>query len=219
MARTVADVGERDSDAPKDWDEFARLVERIRGVVSADVQEDPEVTVRLTATKDRPAKEVARDVQSLAAAGFGLRIDHRSISVTTVEVPDLEEPADRPVISWINVITEKGRGRVDVGIRWKGVELTGGAHAGTWNRRSRATAAAEAARAALEPEWVGRGVTVVIESVQIVDVASREWVLVGALTEHGGIQNPILGTALAQDDSAAAGARAFLDAANRTLTR
>ena len=59
-------------------------VERLRDVVSCDVQESAngEVTaVHVTARAGRPAKHIVRDVETIFAAEEGLEIDHRKISV------------------------------------------------------------------------------------------------------------------------------------------
>jgi len=208
-----------------DLDRFSDQVSRIRGVVSATVQKDPEVSVELIATRERGAKEIARDVQSLAAAGFGLSIDHRSITIEWEDGGNGEPPRNpvllgRPVIRWINVSSETGGGRVDVGLQWQGKETTGGATFPLSPGRSqRGLAGAQALANALEPALKAQGRKLTIEVTQLITVAGRQWILVSGVFDDGKAVYPLLGTALVDDDSVTAAARALLDALNRSLTR
>jgi len=214
MASSVAD----------DLERFSDQVSRIRGVISASIQKDPEVSVELIATRERGAKEIARDVQSLAAAGFGLSIDHRAISIewddNGREIPREPMPHERPVLRWINVSSEIGGGRVDVGLQWGGKETTGGSSFPLSPGRSlRGLAGAQAVAKALEPGLDKRGHKLTVEVTQFVIVAGRQWVLVSGVYDDGSGGRPMLGSALLEDDSVATSARALLDGLNRCLTR
>jgi hypothetical protein len=57
-------------------------LQRVPGVRNARVVGiDSPSEIHIVATPERSAKQVVRDVQSLASAGFGLTIDHRIVSV------------------------------------------------------------------------------------------------------------------------------------------
>lgn len=59
---------------------------RVPGVKGARVVgEEAPTEIHIVATAERSPKQVARDVQSLAAAGFGFPIDHRIISIVQLE--------------------------------------------------------------------------------------------------------------------------------------
>ena len=199
-------------------EDFAENVRRIRGVLAASLTTDPEIRIRVVADEDRPAKEIVRDIQSLAAAGYRMSIDHRAISVTSTAVLD-EDRSTRPVISWVNVTSEPRTTRVDIGLRWAERETTGGAVAVSSERWARIRAAAEAAAVALGPILNSRGRTLSIETVQPSMMGGREWVVVAGLLEGDGESHPVLGAAFASDDPVAGGARALLDAVNRHLVR
>ena len=53
--------------------------------------------VHVVADTERPAKQVARDVESMLVARIGLPIDHRKISVAQIEGDAGEEPPPRAV--------------------------------------------------------------------------------------------------------------------------
>lgn len=199
-------------------EDFAENVRRIRGVLAASVTADPEIRVRVVSDEDRPAKEIVRDIQSLAAAGYRMSIDHRAVSVTSTAVLD-EDRSTRPVISWVNVTSEQRSTRVDIGLQWAERETTGGAVALSSERSARIRAAAEAAAVALGPILDSRGTRLSVEAVQPFTLGGREWVVVAGLLEGDGESLPILGAAFAADDPVASGARALLDAVNRHLVR
>jgi hypothetical protein len=77
---------------------------RVPGVKSVRVVGDDAPTeIHVVASSNRPPKQVVRDVQSLAAAGFGIPIDHRIVSV--VQLDDLPPPP--PPLETID-ITQQG---------------------------------------------------------------------------------------------------------------
>ncbi len=204
---------------------FSDQVSKIRGVLSASVREDPEVSVELIASRDRGAKEIVRDVQSLAAAGFGLSIDHRAITIEWDSNSErgesrVESANGRPVMRWINVSSDLRGGRVDVGLLSGGKETTGGAtFPPSASGSVRALAAARATAKALEPTLNERDHKLAIEGCQAIAVAGRRWILVSAVYDDGEGGRPLLGAALLEDDPVGAGARALLDGLNRSVTR
>ena len=68
---------------------------RVPGVRSARVVgTDVPSEIHIVTTSKRSPKQVVRDVQSLAAAGFGMPIDHRIVSV--VQLDDAAPPVAQP---------------------------------------------------------------------------------------------------------------------------
>ncbi|MCB1247444.1 MAG: hypothetical protein KDB69_09265, partial [Acidimicrobiia bacterium] len=68
---------------------FRELEESLTRLESVDAarivhQGDTITEIHVIAASDKPTKQVARDVQSLAMARFGLPIDHRVISVVQI---------------------------------------------------------------------------------------------------------------------------------------
>jgi hypothetical protein len=64
-------------------------LQRIPAVQSARViGNDQPSEIHIVATGERSAKQLVRDVQSLSAAGFGMTIDHRIVSIVQLEGRD-----------------------------------------------------------------------------------------------------------------------------------
>lgn len=72
-------------------------LQRIPAVRSARViGNDQPSEIHIVAGPERSAKQLVRDVQSLSAAGFGMTIDHRIVSVVQLEDEDLPRDEDLP---------------------------------------------------------------------------------------------------------------------------
>lgn len=68
---------------------------RVPGVRSARViGGDVPTEIHVVTTSKRSPKQVVRDVQSLAAAGFGIPIDHRIVSVVQLDDPPAAPPQE-----------------------------------------------------------------------------------------------------------------------------
>ena len=201
---------------------FQEDLKRIPGIKGARVvgSEAPQ-EIHILATGDKPAKQLVRDVQSLAAAAYDLSIDHRIVSVVETHENGGPQQAEAPrvVLNWLMMASQGESGRIDVGLRWPTGETAGGAQASSANRETRARAAAEAVAQALETTLLERKATVEIDSVGLPRVGSTDAVLVKALFREKGSVTVLLGSALIEDDVASAAARALLDAVNRKLAR
>ena len=69
---------------------------RVPGVRSARVVGgDVPSEIHIVTTSKRSPKQVVRDVQSLAAAGFGIPIDHRIVSVVQLDDPPTAPPESK----------------------------------------------------------------------------------------------------------------------------
>ncbi len=81
-------------------------LQRIPAVRSARViGNDQPSEIHIVAGPERSAKQLVRDVQSLSAAGFGMTIDHRIVSVVQLEDEDLA-PAEGPTSVEAEEVTE-----------------------------------------------------------------------------------------------------------------
>jgi hypothetical protein len=223
-------------------DRLEAELKRIAGVKNARIvgAEGPE-EIHIVATPTRSPKQVVRDVQSLAAAGYGLPIDHRIVSVVQLEDADpppppstikldapVGEPAPvvtparseerRPVLERVVLGTRGSAGWVEVGLKWPdGTETDGSGTAGP-SRETRARGAAKAVVKALEPVLAEKGVELELDQVIIHRMDSADSVFVRATFFNGGSAVPVVGSALVHDDVASAAVRALLHAVNRKLT-
>lgn len=105
-------------------------LQRVPGVRNARVVgvESPS-EIHIVATPERSPKQVVRDVQSLASAGFGLTIDHRIVSVVQLaddaeaddpqpQGPDTPPDEQRPVLESVVLASKGTTGWVKVTLRW-----------------------------------------------------------------------------------------------------
>lgn len=223
-------------------DRLESELKKIAGVKNARIigTDGPE-EIHVVATATRSPKQVVRDVQSLAAAGYGLPIDHRIVSVVQLEEADpppppstikldqapVEEPVTvgaparhedrRPILERVVLGTRGNAGWVEVGLKWPdGTETEGSGTAGP-SRDTRARGAAKAVVKALEPILGDRGIELELDQVIIHRMDSADSVFVRATFFEGGSAIPVVGSALVHDDVASAAVRALLHAVNRKL--
>ena len=202
---------------------------RIMGVSSARVVGDGAPReVHVVASSSRPPKQVVRDVQSLAAARFGITIDHRIVSVVQMDEEKPQEagihsadadPADdrRPAVDRVVFATRGDTGWIRVGLRWPDGEVTEGAGAAGATRDARARGAVNAVHQALEPLLASRNVSLDLEHLLISPMGSNDSVVVKLGWHESGNSTTLIGSALVEDDIASATVRSMLQAVNRKL--
>jgi hypothetical protein len=191
---------------------------RIQGVSSVRiVGEDEPTEIHVVSSRARPAKQVVRDVQSLAAARFGMVIDHRIVSVVQLEEEPRATGAPRPTLERV-VLASKGEGGwVKVALEWPDGSTTEGAATAGATREARAWGATAALVRALDATLGARGGRIDVDNVAIAPVGPDDCVIVRAVWTRGGASSTLLGSAVVQDDVATAAARALLQAVNRRL--
>lgn len=221
-------------------------LKRVTGIRQARVVgvETPS-EIHIVASPGRSAKQLVRDVQSLASAGFGLEIDHRIVSIVqlgdgevdpgllnaagkpggtgaqeVVPKPALgpsEGSSARPQLETV-VLTSKGdTGWVKVTLKWPSGRTTEGAGPATATRESRARGAANALQQALEPVLNERGAHLDIHQILLQSVGANDSVLVQGYFSERGAPTPIVGSAIVTDDVATAAVHALLQAINRKI--
>lgn len=212
-------------------------LKRVPGIKSARiVGRDAPTEIHIVAGHDRSPKQLVRDVQSLAQAGFGMPIDHRIVSIVQLEddevVPaatiDLDNdqvpPAPpqpstrRPLLERVVFATKGTSGWVKVGLRWPDGETTEGAGAAAGSREARARGATLATLDALEPILSSKGASLEVDQVLVHRIGQADAVLVRCLYYDGRSSVPVVGSAVVQDDVATAAVRAVLHAMNRKLS-
>lgn len=223
-------------------DQLEAEVRKIAGVKNARIvgAEAPE-EIHIVATATRSPKQVVRDVQSLAAAAYGLPIDHRIVSIVQLEEAEPPPPPStikldpepqpepvmaetaahhdrRPVLDRVVLGSRGHTGWVEVSLKWPdGTETDGSGTAGS-SRETRARGAARALIKALEPVLRERGAELELDQVLIHRMDSADSVFARATFFEGGNVTPVVGSALVHDDVASAAVRALLHAVNRKLS-
>lgn len=201
---------------------FESDLKRVPGVKGARVVGDGTPTeIHIVAGPDRSPKQVVRDVQSLAAAGFGFPIDHRIVSIVQLEenqpAASNGDKGRRPVLDRV-VLASKGEdGWVKVGLRWPDGEVTEGVGTAGSSRETRARAASDAVARALEPVLGPLRKRVEIDQVAVQKIGNNDSVLVSVIHSDAGRTSTLVGSAIIYDDVASAAVRATLQAVNRLL--
>ena len=174
--------------------------------------------IHVVTTSARSPKQTVRDVQSLAAAVFGVRIDHRIVSVVQLEedVEDTRAP-QRVSIERVGMGTRSGAEWVEVELLWPTGETTQGSGPSGRSRESRARGAATATLECLDKALSIKKATVELENIVIHKMGPADWVLVHCSYYEQGGSTPLMGSALILDDLATAAARALLNALNRKI--
>jgi hypothetical protein len=210
-----------------DLEDALRALPDVQAVSIVTTGDATPTEVHVLASPGKPAKQIVRDVQSLAMASFDLDLDHRIVSVVQIgdsaeaavppDDPVLGEDvqAGRPVISSVSMLTaqHEATASVTIGIgddRFEGVARGSSALSG----RSRLVAVATIN--ALDELL---GLPCEVESAQVVAAGSHQAALVVlSLTVPRVGQQVLSGSAVVRADPTDAIARAVLAALNRQLT-
>ena len=175
--------------------------------------------VHVIAALDKPAKQVVRDVQSLAMARFGAAIDRRVISVVQISPSDLVPTSTaRPAVAEVLETPNGTRTTLSVTLRLNDEEHTGSAN-GPAVASARLRLIGEAAIAAIEQAYEELP-PVALDSIAVTQVGSWHVVVavIVAAGERGGEQTAV-GSAVAGTDEGEAAVKAVLNALNRRLAR
>ena len=196
--------------------DFEEKVRRLPGVEAARVvTEGGAVTeVHVLTGMGKAAKQVVRDVQSLAQAVFGLAIDRRVVSVVQLPDPDLAQ-GDRPVIVDVSEQMDGNHTKVVVTLGWQGDTLVGevgGAAAHTTRNRLVAEATIEALQQALQDTTA-----IGVAAVDLPMLGSRSVAIAQIVMVTEGAERLMVGSALVDGESSRAVVRAVLDALNRQI--
>ncbi len=199
--------------------ELEESITRIAAVDAARVVIDGDriTEVHVIAAPEKPAKQVVRDVQSLAMARFGTSIDRRIISVVQIAPDKVRATAPvRPAVMAIDADANGAKTNVRVTLRYAEVEHVGES-SGPSVASARLRLVAEATINAVERTFAEAG-PMALDSVTAVPVGNHTAVVavvIGAASD--GTERVTVGSALGDDDTEKAAVRAVLDALNRRL--
>lgn len=220
-----------------DLEESIRQIPGVRAVsVVTDAQAEPR-EVHVLAAPGKPAKQIVRDVQSLAMAQFDIDLDHRIVSVvqiedengatgsaepatqaeestTDVEVVEASEGQTRPAISEIGVRSTGAEIEVEVRLELDD-ETFVGIERGAAAASARPRLVASATMSALDELL---GLPAAVESATVVDTGPHAVALVVLTLSVPRIgPQSVAGSAVIRGDETDAVARAVLAAVNRRL--
>jgi hypothetical protein len=196
--------------------DFEEKVKRLSGVEAARVIGNGSVITEVHVLTDtaKAAKQIVRDVQTLAQAAFGVALDRRVVSVVQLPDADLAQ-GDRPVIIDVSEHLDGSRTNVRVSLAWHGDTLVGevtGAAAISTRMRLVAEATLEALRQGLQ-----HTTAFAIASVDVATLGGRQVAIAQVVIVSEGVERLMVGSALAGSDTSRAVVRAVLDALNRHI--
>src|SRR5450755_302642 len=217
--------------------ELEEALRQVPGIRAASVVTGPDAVpteIHIVASRSKGAKQVVRDVQSLAMAGYDIDIDHRIVSVVQfdddiddvrgddnshaiIRMPDTAPAIDtlpRPVIAAITIRTAGSEADASVVVR-TGNSSYDGRSIGPSTMSHRHTLIA---RATLDAVSELLGLPAEVEFVTVSTMGTRRMAACVIQVAVPGIGELVLtGSALVRSDEADAVARAVLDALNRRL--
>lgn len=185
-------------------------VEAVR-VVGTDSKVDE---IHVLARRNKPAKQVVRDVQSLAAAAFDIEVDRRIVSVVQLSDGDLAM-GDRPAIEDIAETTDGSRSTVRVTLEWHDDQLIGET-TGAAATATRSRLVAEAVLAALG-QALHSEASFAVASVDVPTLGSRRVAIAQIVLVTNQSERLMVGSSVVDEDESRAVVRAVLDALNRVV--
>jgi hypothetical protein len=201
---------------------FKELEEGLTRLESVDAarvvnQGDKITEIHVIAASDKPSKQVARDVQSLAMARFGLSVDHRVISVVQISPQHLDlVDGARAALRKVNESPNGTRTTIEVTLRHGDEEFTGSA-TGPAVAAARLRLIGDATIDAIEKTFEGVP-PIALESIASTHVGNRD-VIVAIVVTAGerGSEDLNVGSAIASGPTDDATVKAVLNALNRRL--
>jgi hypothetical protein len=170
--------------------------------------------IHVLARRNKPPKQLVRDVQSLSQALFGEEIDRRIVSVVQLDDADLEGGL-RPALVDVAEILDGSRADVTVTLRWENELFAGsarGAAATSMRPRQIAEATIDAVR-----QTIHRDAALAISSMDIPVLGSRKVAVAQVVVVTEATERNLIGCAYVEDEESRAVVRAVLDALNRIL--
>lgn len=170
--------------------------------------------IHVLASPGKTAKQVVRDVQSLAMASFGLTIDRRIISVVQIENEEIGQK-ERAAIIEIKEVPEGTRLQVSVTLGWQNEMFVGEAN-GPSAAATRLRLVGEATLDALE-RAIGDDIALALAAVETPMVGNRPVAVAQIVMVSGGEERFMVGSAIVGQDPSQSAVRAVLDALNRQV--
>lgn len=184
-------------------------VEAVRVVVNGSQPSE----IHVVAAPGKPAKQVVRDIQSMAIATFGTAVDRRIVSVVQVEPDNVHD--DRPIVVDVSEAVDGSRMQVRVTLAWHEQRMVGSAE-GPAATSTRLGLAAAATLTALG-EVIHADAAVAVTGTATAVVGSHEVALSMIVIVRDGKERTVVGSAIIDREAGRAMARATLDAMNRQL--
>jgi hypothetical protein len=202
---------------------FRELEENLTRMESVDaarvVNQGSSITeLHIIAAADKPAKQVVRDVQSLAMARFGVAIDHRVISVVQISPHQVDlATGARAALMRVGESPNGTRTTIEVTLRFEDQEHVGIAK-GPAVMSARHRLVGEATIDAIEQTFPTMP-PIALDAISVTPVGNNEVVVAVVVSaSHRGAEDLNVGSAVVVQDPDDATVKAVLNALNRRLS-
>lgn len=204
---------------PLDFRELEETLTRLESVDAARVvnQGNTITEIHVIAASDKPSKQVARDVQSLAMARFGYPLDHRVISVVQISPSAMDYGvAGRAALRGVTESPNGNRTTIEVTLHHDNEERVGTV-TGPAVASARLRLIGQATIDAIEQTFKGTP-PMALDAIARNRVGTRE-VMVAVVAAAGlrGSEEFSVGSAIVSEDADEAAVKAVLNALNRKL--
>jgi hypothetical protein len=201
-----------------DNEEFEETIAQLDAVEAVRVvRKGSRITeLHVLAVPSKSPKQVARDIQSLAMARYGVNVDRRVISVVQLAADSIKQRTlQRPALVRIREETDSTRMTLTVTLAWQNGEHIGAA-SGPDAASARLRLVGEATLQAMESIFTDTP-PLALDSIGTAGVGMRTASI--AVIVFAGKQGEelVVGSALSSGDADAAAVKAVLDALNRRL--
>lgn len=201
-----------------DNEEFEETIAQLDSVEAARVvrKAGKIVELHVLAVPGKSPKQVARDIQSLAMAKFGINIDRRVISVVQLAADAIKQRATpRPALKRIKESTDHTRATLTVTLGWEGVEHVGSS-SGPDAASARLRLVGEATLQAMESIFTETP-PLALDAIGPANVGMRTAFIAVIVFAGDDGEELVVGLALSSGDDDEAAVKAVLDALNRRL--
>lgn len=202
---------------------FKELEEGLTRLESVDAarvvnQGDRITEVHVIAAAEKPAKQVVRDVQSLAMARFGMSIDRRVISVVQISPHDLDlVMGARAALTRISETPNGSRTAIEVTLRYEDAEHIG-TSVGPSVSSARLRLVGEATLDAIDKTFDSMP-PIALDSITVAAVGARRVVVAVAVSAGTtGGEDLSVGSAISTGNDDDAAVKAVLNALNRRIS-
>jgi len=201
-------------------DKIREAIQSIPDVGSCDIELASDGTIsaiHVVSRSARPAKQIVRDIETILAAEFGLKVDHRKVSVAKLETRLARQPTPgiRPRLASLNLSVTGNRARCEIQLEREGLEVKGTAE-GIATGAGRLKLIAQATLGAISALVEGYAE---FELVDVLRVRAGERVAIVVLISAlvGGTTRELAGCVQCGDDEQTGVVLATLDACNRLI--
>ncbi len=172
--------------------------------------------VHVVASTSKPAKQIVRDIQSLALASYGVTLDRRLISV--VQINDgTAIGGDRIEIIDVSERVDGTGAQITVALGL-GANQALGTASGSSAQMVRGRLIGEATISALS-QMIPHGPAMALASLEVVTLSGRPIAVSQVVLVDAGQEHVYVGSAVADEDGRAASVRSVLDAINRVFPK